>query len=283
MSPISFRHWLPTCGIVSLALAFVQPANAQLAISLDDGGVSVQNGNQPPLVVGPGQSFGGTLTPNGFQGVISDSRGTRTLQPGMMNPFMDARSKKPLKSQPMKINAGGITVALPGTVAPPAIAAEPMTPAQWAMLKQMARTAEPMAVLAEVDQMLLRSPSNPDLLQLKAMMLMREYRPKEAAACVYETLAQDTVWTWPMLRSCFATREKAEAMYRDMQREMQEKPLAERQFVMAWWERMLRHDRQAVECLELAMEAYPADRLMPKLYEIWSESLESEVPPAALP
>ena len=117
---IPFR-WIPLMSCLGLASAACPPVQAQLAISLDDqGGVSLQNGSQPPLVVGPGQSFGGTLTPNGFQGVMSDSQGQmRKMPAGVKNPFRDARPAAPrTASQPLQINAGGISISLPGVSAP---------------------------------------------------------------------------------------------------------------------------------------------------------------------
>jgi hypothetical protein len=285
MSPFSLSRWIPVLGCVWLNSAPWQPAQAQLAINVDDSGVSLQNGDQAPLVVGPGQSFGGTLTPHGFQGVLSDSSGgVRKVQPGMMNPFRDARPTRPAAPQGLQINAGGISVSLPGAApAPRMTKPEPLSPAQFAALRHLARTTEPSAVLAEVDRMLLRSPGHSDLLQLKALLLMQESRPREAAACVYDALALGPHWTWPVLRSCFATQEGVEVLYRSLKKELREKPTSDRMFLLAWWERMLQHDREATNALQQAMEAHPQDRLMARLHEEWSATVDAEAPPPAQP
>ncbi len=289
MTSIPFPRWIPLMSCVALASAACQPAEAQLAISLDDqGGVSLQNGNQPPLVVGPGQSFGGTLTPNGFQGVMSDSQGkVRKMQPGVKNPFRDVKPATPrTPSQPLQINAGGISVSLPGSAAPlppRMMMSEPLTPAQLAAVKHLVRTAEPMLALAEVDRMLLRSPAQADLLQMKAVLMMQQSRLRDAAACAYEATAQGSMWSWPMLRSCFTTREGAETLYRRLQKEISEKPTADRQFLLAWWERMLGHDKESVMALEQAMESLPSDALLARLHQDWSATVETDAPPAAQP
>ena len=289
MTPILLHRWIPLLSCACLASAASSPLQAQLAISLDEqGGVSLQNGDQPPLVVGPGQSFGGTLTPNGFQGVMSNSQGqVRPLQPVMMNPFRDVRPVPPRRTaQPLQINAGGISVSLPATAAPPpprAMKSEPVSAAQLAAMKQMMRTAEPAAALAEVERMLLRSPMNADLLQMKALLLMQQERMREAAACVYEAMAQGMPWSWPMVRSCFSSREGAESLYRSLQQELATTPTADRWLLLAWWERMLSHDKEAVLALEHLRAALPKDALVARLQEDWSAALDTEAPPAAQP
>jgi hypothetical protein len=284
----TLRTWIPVLGCVWLASGAWQPANAQLSINLDDaGGVTLQNGGQPPLVVGPGQSFGGTLTTNGFQGVMSDAQGVRQVQPGLKNPFRGALPSAPAASQPLQINAGGISLSLPGIAAPPAmprmVRSEALTAANFAAARQLARTAEPEIAMTEVERVLARSPSDPDLLQLKAVLLMQEDQAQSAAACAYDALAHGQCWTWPTLRSCFATREAAERMYRSLQLEMRDKPSVEQAFLMAWWERMLGHPREAASAMERAMKMAPRDPVMARLHDEWSAALDAEVPPAAQP
>lgn len=286
MTPLSLTRWIPIWSCVWLFSAPPQPVHAQLAISIDDSGVNLQNGNQAPLVVGPGQSFGGTLTPNGFQGVITDSQGAvRSVQPGPKNPFRDAAPTPVAGPKGMQIHAGGISVSLPGVAAPSAkmVKPLPLTAAQFAALRQVARTSEPAAALAEVNRMLLRSPSHPDLLQLKGVLLMQQGEMRDAAACVYDALAQGRMWNWPTLRSCFATQDGVETLYEALKTEARDVSTPDRMFLLAWWERMLQHDREALMALDAAMRTCPGDKLMARLHEEWTETSETEAPPAVRP
>lgn len=277
-----FSSCVPWMCCVWLSAA-AMPASAQLSINIDDAGVSLQNGSQAPLVVGPGQSFGGTLTPNGFQGVMSGAQGVRSVQP-MANPFLDKNPAVPASSKPLQINAGGISVSLPGATMPAAVMkSEPMTAQKFAAVRSLARMAEPEDVVLEIDRMLMRSPGSSDLLQLKAVMLMKMAKMREAAACCYEALVRGPVWTWPMLRACFDSKESAERMYRVLQKELEDRPTVERQLLLAWWERMLGHERESVMALEAVMESLPKDVYLMRLHEDWALPLEAEAPPAAQP
>jgi hypothetical protein len=86
-----------------------------------------------------------------------------------------------------------------------------------------------------------------------------------------------------MLRNCFPTKDSAEKLYRRLQADMQDRPTPDRCLLMAWWEKMLGHDREAVMALEQVMEALPTDMLIARLHEDWSALLDTDAPPAAQP
>ena len=188
----------------------------------------------------------------------------------------------PAKSQPLKINAGGISVSLPGSAMPAAVAvSELMNPQQFAAMKQMMRMKEPAAALAEVDRMLMRSPNQPDLLMRAGPLPENGSSARSRGVCVRGVDSRcllDVADAAELFRQpgkggdVLSRLSKGLARSADGGQAVSDGPAGER---------MLRHDKEAVAMLEQAMEAVPADRLMSHLHDKWSESLEPEAPPAA--
>jgi hypothetical protein len=257
-------------------------AHAQLSISLDDD-VVLQDGNKPPLVVKPGQSFGGTLTTSGFQGVMTGPKGTQMVTPAMplANPFRDPVGARP---QSLKINAGDVSLTVPMAAPQPDMTVKPMLPRQKLQaVRTMARTKVP-AAMPQVDKLMRVHAPDPDLLQLKALLLMQAGQHREAAAMVYDAMAMDAkaCWTWPMLRSSVPDQDAATVLYRLLKQHQREQPSLEHDFLMAWWERMLDHRPEALAMLQRAVKARPKDAVFAKMLDVWSESAD-DLPPAVMP
>jgi hypothetical protein len=245
-------------------------AQAQLNLAIgDDDVVTLQNGSAPPLVVKPGQSFGGTLTSKGFQGVMTGPQGTQRVTPQAMppstaNPFRDA----PVAKKPLKINAGGVSLTLP--MAPEPAAEMPALPRQkLQMARNLVRMSAPTA-RKELEKLMRAHAPDADLLQLMALVLMQAERDREAAACVYDALQMDACWTWSTLRTSLPDKDAATMMYRRLQRMALEQPSLERDVLLAWWERMLDHRPEAMVAMQRAAAARPHDALFLRLMSAWS-------------
>jgi hypothetical protein len=253
--------------------------HAQLSISLDDD-VVLQDGNKPPLVVKPGQSFGGTLTTSGFQGVMTGPKGTQKVMPAMpANPF---REPQATKSQSLTINAGDVSLTLP--MAAPATVDKPALPRQRLQaVRNLVRTKAATA-MPQVDKLMRAHAPDAELMQLKALLLMQAGRHREAAAYAYDAMAMDpkAVWNWSMLRSNLPDQNAATVLYRLMKQEQREQPSLEHDFLMAWWERMLDHRSESMAMMQRVAKACPKDPVFAKMVDLWSEPAD-ELPPAAMP
>lgn len=247
---------------------------AQLSISLDDDVVRLQDGNKPPLVVKPGQSFGGQLTSRGFQGVMSGPAGTQAVTPAMTmaNPFRDA---PPAMPRPLKIKAGDLMLTLPMTA--PAMNADrtakpALTRQKLQTMRMLVRTKAPSA-MQQVDKLLQSHSPDADLLQLKALLMLQAGKQREAAAFVYDAMAMDTTagWDWAMLRSSLPDREAATMLSRLLQQDQRERPALEHDFLMAWWEHMLGHRPESLSMMQRAAQARPSDPVFQKMLSIWTE------------
>jgi len=254
-------------------------AHAQFGITFDENGaVRIQDGNKPPLVVGPGQSFGGTLTPEGFQGVKVGPDSVAV--PVAPNPFQAAAAVPPVPAGGLKIHAGGISVSLPQGSGPTAVAvSDPMMTSKMATARELARSARPEAALRYVDEMLATYPQYADALQLKATLMMHEH-PREAASYVYQALSAGSAWTWPMLRSRYARQEDVVDAYRRLQQQNTESPTLESHFLLAWWERMLNHPAESMAAMKTAHSMQPKDPLLNRLMTEWSVVETADAPPA---
>lgn len=271
----------PAMSCLCVLASFNSVAHAQLSISLDDDGVQIQNGTTPPLVVGPGQSFGGTLTPQGFQGVMAGPKGTTKVmpQPMMANPFRDA----PLAgAQPMQIKAGDVSLTLPLRTMPMAAAKAPMPAQKLLLAREMMRKADYPAARKHLDKLQRDYASNAEFCQMKALVMMQLRDEREAAACVYDALSMGPPWDWTALRSAMPDKEAATQLYRQTKQKAQEKPALHRHFLLAWWERMLDHKPESMQALRSAMELQH-DPLFLRLHKEWSAKTDDEAPPAVLP
>lgn len=271
--------WISAVSCLCVASS-VSPAMAQLGISFDpSGSVRVQNGNAAPLVVGPGQSFGGTLTPQGFQGVTSSSGVAVGVSSG------SARTSTPFDSPaPAATAASGISVSLPGlnvSTSGSGIVIDPRRPDRLQTARDVARTSPPAAALKLIDDLLVTSPHQPDLLQLKATLLVQEHRMKDAAACAYDAMSSAPAWSWAVLRSRFASMDQVSQVYRDLQQEAVVHPSLETDFVLGWWEEMLGHHAEAMTAMQRVQALRPNDALVARLVQDWFAAVQAETPPAA--
>jgi hypothetical protein len=256
-------------------------AHAQLSISLDDDAVQIQNGTTPPLVVGPGQSFGGTLTPQGFQGVMSGPKGTSkvTPRPMMANPFRDP--PKSSRTQPMQIKAGDVSLTLPLAAMP--MPAKGMMPRHKLMpVRDLMQKSDYAAARKQLDKLERDYAPDAEFWQLKALVMLELHDDLEAAACVYDALAAGQPWDWAALKTALPHKEAATQRYRWLQRTAREKPAMHRHFLLAWWERMLDHQPESLRALRSAM-AMREDPLFVRLHREWSALPEDDAPPAVEP
>lgn len=257
-------------------------ARAQLDLVIDDDDVvTVRSGSAAPLIVKPGQSFGGQLTPQGFQGVLAGPKGVARVTPHAApmpagNPFRDAPV---MASTPLTIHAGGVSLTLPPAKEPPA-----KPPLPWQKLeaaRKLVRMASPTA-RAQLEKLMQDHAPDADLMQLTALVLMQAGRDRDAAACVYDALQWDACWTWPTLRSSLPDKDAVTMMYRRARQMAREQPSLEHDFLLAWWERMLNHRPEALAALQRAAAARPNDPLFLRLVSAWSEA-DTDAPPAAMP
>jgi hypothetical protein len=277
--------WLSLTVLASTWLLSMRPdsASAQLSISVDDD-VQLQNGDQPPLVVKPGQAFAGRLTPRGFEGVMSGPAGTTAVKPQAMpaNPFRD-----PMKttSQPLTIKAGDVALTLPMTTpAMPEKTAKPMLSPQKRDAMRMRLRAEAAKAMPQLDKLMQAHAADADLLQMKAFLLMQMGRHREAAAFVYDAMAMDAdaLWDWHRLRSTVADREQAVMLYRLLQKAQRDKSSLELDFLMASWEHMLGHREEAAAMMNRAVQARPKDPVFQSMFDRWSAAT-ADTPPATQP
>jgi len=268
--------YVPAVGCAWFA-ATAGVSHAQLAISLDDNGVQVQNGSSPPLVVGPGQSFGGTLTPQGFQGVMSGPKGTKLVTPPAANPFREAPAAT--SPQRLQIQAGGVSVSLPTASSP---MSKPVPMAKLMALREMLRKADYPAAQREMKSMMKDYAPDAEMLQMKALLMLHLKHDREAAECVYDALAMGPAWDWAMLRSAMPSKDAAMELYRRLQMTSREQPSLHADFLLAWWEHMLGHRPESLRALRSALAARPNDPLMMRLSQQWSAMDEDDAPPAAL-
>jgi len=256
-------------------------AHAQLSISLDDD-VVLQDGNKPPLVVKPGQSFGGTLTTSGFQGVMTGRKGMQKVMPAMpANPFRETQAAKS-QSQSLTIDAGDVSLTLP--MAAPATVDKPALPRQRLQaVRTLVRTRAATA-MPQVDKLMQAHAPDAELMQLKALLLMQAGRHREAAAYAYDAMATNpqAVWNWSMLRSNLPDQTAATVLYRLMKQEQRDQPSLEHDFLMAWWERMLDHRPESMAMMQRVAKARPKDPVFAKMVDLWSEPAD-DLPPAAMP
>jgi hypothetical protein len=265
-----------------LLAGFGSVAQAQLSISLDDGGVQIQNGTTPPLVVGPGQSFGGTLTPQGFQGVMTGPKGTTrvTPKPTMTNPFRDAAEA--LIAQPMRIKAGDVSLTLPLATAPTPAARAAMPRAKLMAVRELLQKADYAAAKKQLDRLQRDYAVDAEFCQMKALAMLQMHDEREAAACVYDALAMAPCWDWTALRMALPDKTAATQMYRRLQQTAREKPALHRHFLLAWWERMLDHRPESLAALQAALELHH-DPLFLRLQREWTATPEDDAPPAVQP
>lgn len=276
-----FRTYSPLLSLLGCVVAAgsANVAQAQLGISFDENGaVRVQDGNKPPLVVGPGQSFGGTLTPQGFQGVKVGPDSVAV--PVAPNPFQAAEPVPPVPVNGLKVNAGGISISLPQTSGPTAVAiSDPLMTSKMVTARELARSARPEVALRYVDELLAMSPQHADALQLKATLMMHD-QPREAAACVYQALSVGNPWSWPVLRSRYVHQDQVVEAYRRLQQMDAQSPTLESHFLLAWWERMLNHPAESMAAMKQAYSMQPKDPLLSRLMTEWSVVETADAPPA---
>lgn len=227
-------------------------ALAQLSISVGDQGVQVQNGNAPPLIVPPGKSFGGTLTTNGFAGVMSGPDGQRKMLRPVENPFRAAGSPA--------TDSRRLSVSL----SPPS---RSKSPPSAATLRDLMRSSDLATARKQMERMLREVGPNAELLQCQAVLLLRMHDELAAAACVYDALAMDAVHANPLPLLTDAMMADVERQLRSMARD---NPSLKTDFLLAWWDYSRGNRADSLTALRLAMKVRPSDPLFMRLMDEWS-------------
>ncbi len=230
-------------------IAFSEPsAFAHLNISIDGNGVQVQNGTAPPLVVPPGQSFGGTLTPQGFSGVMAGPAGSRTVLHPMENPF-----RAPDKQSSVSI----------------ALSSRTMKPPTAAELREVMRMADVSAARKQLDRMLRDCGPSAELLQCQAVLMLRMQDDRSAAACVYDAMAIKSGKTDVLMLLPDAM---VSTLDRQLRQSALEKPSMKSDFLLAWWDHLRGNNSEAMKSLRRAMTARPGDPLFKQLVDNWGRA-----------